>query len=188
MFCFHNMNLQDKINQLKKLLKSLVFNKYDIDFDVIKYPNEDKNYLITINVDPYKYFYNFTGGNDEYWDTIETIDEKISNSLKYIGIDDFEIELNFKIEDFEQFKSEIISQIKNKWKTIEKIYSKKMNGDILPSLGNIQIYQLNSKTPNVEIVFGFTPEEIFDSHNLWNIIMSKLNFDDFLVGVEYNEK
>lgn len=182
------MTPSDKLNQLKKLLKTLVFDKYDIDFDITDYPknaprSEFRKYRITVYVDPYKYLYNFTGGDDKYWNAIEFLEEKIDNALKYIGIDFFNVELVFEFESLEKLESEITSLIDKNWQQIEKLYRNRTESS-LPAIEDIAIFQVNTTTPHIELVLYFEPE-MFDKQILWNILMNKFNLDDFLVSVEY---
>ena len=94
------MDRKQKAKQIEKLLSKLLFDKRNIKIDVEPisaaqhksggYPSWRK-YVVNIHVDPFK-FNNVTDEyNEEYYDFMINVEDIISNNVKYIGVDSYEL-------------------------------------------------------------------------------------------------
>ena len=130
------MDRKQKANQIEKLLSKLLFDKRNIKIDVTPiseaqyktagYPSWRK-YVVNVHVDPFK-FNNVTDEySEEYYDFMIEVEDIISDSVKYIGTDSYELLTTFVIDKKDDF-IKMIEKNPDLFKTIAEEIQVKVKG------------------------------------------------------------
>jgi hypothetical protein len=165
------MEENHKILMLKKLLSTLLFDKYNIDFDVWDMPNDGYSYVpkygITIKLDPEKV--TMAGNNYDYSvaNILFTFDNKINNLLSYIGLNDGDVQINYEFINNEEFSNKIKQKVLN---VLPSIYNKIPN---LPKINKIFVHPRSKSIPDFEMIIEF------DEH--YNSFMETKNIEGNLI-------
>jgi len=178
------MEEQYLIPQLKKLLSTLIFNKVGIEFDVENVPDEQfikYKYILIIKIDPETAMMSGDNYNPEITDLLYNIDDVVYNALRYIGMDEGDVKIEYEIIKDEKFLKRIRKLFVN---VLPSIYEKY---PFLPKMTAIHIHPRSKDLPEIELLMDF--EQGFtnysDDMKLYSEIRDKLPmFDD--IYVTYN--
>jgi hypothetical protein len=150
------MEENHKILMLKKLLSTLLFDKYDIDFEVFdmtkdgySYPPEYIMLGITVKLDPEKVT---MAGNDydsNVANLLFTFDDKIGKLLPYIGLNGGDVQINYKFINEEEFSNKIKQKVLN---VLPSIYDKIPE---LPKIKSIRVHPRSKSMPEFEMIIEF---------------------------------
>ena len=145
------MEENHKILMLKKLLSTLLFDKYNIDFDVWNIPNDSyvQKYGITIKLNPEKVT---MAGNDydsNVANLLFTFDDKIGKLLPYIGLNGGDVQINYKFINEEEFSDKLKQKVLN---VLPSIYEKIPE---LPKIKNIRVHPRSKSMPEFEMIIEF---------------------------------
>ena len=178
------MEEQYLIPQLKKLLSTLIFNKVGIEFDVENAPDEryiKYKYILTIKINPETAMMAGDNYNPEMTDLLYNMEDIINNVLRYIGLDNGDVEIEYEIIKDEKFLKRIRKLFVN---VLPSIYEKY---PFLPKMTSIHIHPRSKDLPEIELLMdferGFT--NYSDDMKLYSEIRDKLPmFDD--IYITYN--
>lgn len=186
------MSPQQKAKQIEKLLSRLIFDKRNVNIDVKSisdaqrksggYPSWRK-YVVNIHVDPFK-FNNVTDEyNEEYYEFLITVEDIVSESVKYIGIDNFELIINFVIDGKDDFIKMMEKMIYDKWEEVEMEYQIQ-TGKTLPDVDEISFRQRGISYPELTVYIGLR-NKLYDSDHraFWNAIHRKLPIEQMFVEI-----
>ena len=133
------MDRSQVATQIEKLLSKLLFEKKGVKISVEpvsdtqhksgEYPTWRK-YIANIHVDPYRYNNVTSDFNEDYYNFMSNAEDVISNNIKYIGIDDFEVLSKFIIDDKEEFIKMMEKIIYDKWEDVEMEYWRRRNQNL----------------------------------------------------------
>ena len=114
------MEENHKILMLKKLLSTLLFDKYDIDFEVFdmtkdgySYPPEYIMLGITVKLDPEKVIMAGDNYDSSIGNILFTFNNKINNMLSYIGLNAGNVRIDYKFINDEEFSDKIKQKVLN---------------------------------------------------------------------------
>jgi len=165
------MEENHKILMIKKLLSKLLFDKYDIDFDVWDMPydsySSSPKYGLTIKLDPEK----VTMMGNEYDSSIGnilfTFNHKVNSLLSYIGLYDYDFRIYYEFINNEEFSNKIKQKVLN---VLPSIYNKIPN---LPKINKIFVHPRSKSIPDFEMIIEF------DEH--YNSFMETKNIEGNLI-------
>ena len=184
------MDRKQKANQIEKLLSKLLFDKRNIKIDVTPiseaqyktagYPSWRK-YVVNVHVDPFK-FNNVTDEySEEYYDFMIEVEDIISDSVKYIGTDSYELLTTFVIDKQDDFIKMMEKIIYDKWEDVEMEYQIE-TGKTLPELDEITIYPRSDSYPEFSLYIGLKKQlREKDYTALWNALHKKLPISEMFV-------
>jgi hypothetical protein len=178
------MEEQYLIPQIKKLLSTLIFNKVGIEFDVEKtFEGQfiQAKYILTIKINPETAMMAGDNYNPEMTDLLYNMEDIINNVLRYIGLDNGDVEIEYEIIKDEKFLKRIRKLFVN---VLPSIYEKY---PFLPKMTSIHIHPRSKDLPEIELLMdferGFT--NYSDDMKLYSEIRDKLPmFDD--IYITYN--
>lgn len=178
------MEEQYLIPQIKKLLSTLIFNKVGIEFDVEKtFEGQfiQAKYILTIKINPETAMMAGDNYNPEMTDLLYNMEDIINNVLRYIGLDNGDVKIEYEIIKDEKFLKRIRKLFVN---VLPSIYEKY---PFLPKMTGIHIHPRSKDLPEIELLMdferGFT--NYSDDMKLYSEIRDKLPmFDD--IYVTYN--
>lgn len=188
------MDRKQKAKQIEKLLSKLLFDKRNIKIDVEPisatqhksggYPSWRK-YVVNIHVDPFK-FNNVTDEyNEEYYDFMINAEDIISDNVKYIGVDSYELLTTFVIDKKDDFIKMIEKMIYDKWDEVEMEYWIETETN-LPELNEISIRQRGVSYPEFILYVGLQKDLYDDYHKaFWNALHEKLPIKEMFVQLSY---
>lgn len=188
------MDRKQKAKQIEKLLSKLLFDKRNIKIDVEPisaaqhksggYPSWRK-YVVNIHVDPFK-FNNVTDEyNEEYYDFMINAEDIISNNVKYIGVDSYELLTTFVIDKKDDFIKMIEKIIYDKWDEVEMEYWIETETN-LPELNEISIRPRGISYPEFILYVGLQKDLYDDYHKaFWNALHEKLPIKEMFVQLSY---
>ena len=156
---------------IKKLLSKLLFDKYDIDFDVWDMPydsySSSPKYGLTIKLDPEK----VTMMGNEYDSSIGnilfTFNHKVNSLLSYIGLYDYDFRIYYEFINNEEFSNKIKQKVLN---VLPSIYDKIPD---LPKINKISVHPRSKSIPDFEMIIEF------DEH--YNSFMVTKNIEGNLI-------
>ena len=140
---------------LAKLLKSLVFNEFDIDFNV-KWGSDEygEKFNILVNLDPEVACMAGDNYNPDITDFLYHLEDNIDKILPYIGLEESRVRITYKFINEVEFSNKLRNMLMG---VLPKIYNRIED---LPKLKNMDIRQHNS-TYEFRIKFYFdTPLSI----------------------------
>ena len=150
------MEENHKILMLKKLLSTLLFDKYDIDFEVFdmtkdgySYPPEYIMLGITVKLDPEKVIMAGDNYDSSIGNILFTFNNKINNMLSYIGLNAGNVRITYEFINDEEFSDKIKQKVLN---VLPLIYDKIPN---LPKINIIRVHPRSKSMPEFEIIIEF---------------------------------
>lgn len=184
------MDRSQVATQIEKLLSKLLFEKKGVKISVEpvsdsqhksgEYPTWRK-YIANIHVDPYRYNNVTSDFNEDYYNFMSNAEDVISNNIKYIGIDDFEVLSKFVIDDKQEFIKMMEKIIYDKWEDVETEYQIE-TGKTLPELDEITIYPRSDSYPEFSLYIGLQKQlREKDYTALWNALHKKLPISEMFV-------
>jgi len=186
------MDRKQKANQIEKLLSRLIFDKRNVKIDVkpisqaqyktAGYPSWRK-YVVNIHVDPFK-FNNITDDfSEEYYEFLITVEDIVSENVKYIGIDNSELIINYMIDGKDDFSKMMEKIIYDKWEEVEMEYQIQ-TGKTLPDVDEISLRQRGVYYPELTVYIGLR-NKLYDSDHkaFWNSIHKKLPIEEMFVEI-----
>jgi hypothetical protein len=150
------MEENHKILMLKKLLSTLLFDKYDIDFEVFdmtkdgySYPPEYIMLGITVKLDPEKVIMAGDNYDSSIGNILFTFNNKINNMLSYIGLNAGNVRITYEFVNDEEFSDKIKQKVLN---VLPSIYDKIPD---LPKINKIFVHPKSKSMPHFEIIIEF---------------------------------
>ena len=186
------MNRQQKAKQIEKLLSKLIFDKRNVKIDVepisaAQYKTEGypswRKYVVNVHVDPFK-FNNVTDEySEEYYEFMIGVEDIISNSVKYIGVDSHELLTTFVIDGKDDFIKMVEKIIYDKWEEVETEYQIQ-TGKTLPDVDEISLRQRGVYYPELTVYIGLR-NKLYDSNHraFWNAIHKELPIEEMFVEI-----
>jgi hypothetical protein len=186
------MDRKQKANQIEKLLSKLLFDKRNIKIDVTPiseaqyktagYPSWRK-YVVNVHVDPFK-FNNVTDEySEEYYDFMIEVEDIISDSVKYIGTDSYELLTTFVIDKQDDFIKMMEKIIYDKWDEVEMEYWIETETN-LPELDEISIRPRGISYPEFTLYVGIRKQLYGDYHKaFWKALQEKLPITEMFVEI-----
>lgn len=147
-----------KILMLKKLLSSLLFDKYDIDFDIWDAPKEyiyGPKYGLTVKLDPEKVIMAGNEYNPSIGNLLFTFDDRINSLLSYVSMDVDDLQIQYEFINSEEFSDKLKQKV---LKVLPLIYDEIPN---LPKIKSIRVHPRSKSMPEFEVSLEFD----FDRHN-----------------------
>jgi len=148
-----------KILMLKKLLSSLLFDKYDIDFDIWDMPQHGylygAEYGLTVKLDPEKVTMAGNDYNRSVGNLLFTFDERIRYILSYVSMDVDDLQIEYEFINSEEFSDKLKQKV---LKVLPLIYDEIPN---LPKIKSIRVHPRSKSMPEFEVSLDFD----FDRHN-----------------------
>ena len=178
------MEEQYLIPQLKKLLSTLIFNKVGVEFDVENAPEGQfiqSKYILTIKIDPETAMMAGNNYNPEMTDLLYNMEDIVNNVLRYIGLDNSDVIIEYKFINDEKFLKRIRKLFVNALPSIYEKYP------FLPKINSIYIHPRSKGLPEIELLMDFESEflKYSDDMKLYSEIRDKLPmFDD--IYITYN--
>ena len=155
-YIYHNMEENHKILMLKKLLSTLLFDKYDIDFEVFdmtkdgySYPPEYIMLGITVKLDPEKVTMAGNNYDSNVANILFTFNNKINNLLPYINLNSNNVRITYEFVNDKEFSDKIKQKVLN---VLPLIYDKIPN---LPKINIIRVHPRSKSMPEFEIIIEF---------------------------------
>jgi hypothetical protein len=184
------MDRSQVATQIEKLLSKLLFEKKGVKISVEpvsgtqhksgEYPTWRK-YIVNIHVDPYRYNNVTSDFNEDYYNFMSNAEDVISNNIKYIGIDDFEVLSKFIIDDKQKFIEMMEKIIYDKWEDVQMEYWIETEKN-LPELDEITIYPRSDSYPEFSLYIGLKKQlREKDYTALWNALHKKLPISEMFV-------
>jgi hypothetical protein len=168
------MEENHKILMLKKILSTLLFDKYDIDFDVwdmtkdgYGYPPEYIMLGITIKLDPEKVTMAGNNYDSNVANILFTFNNKINNLLPYINLNSNNVRITYEFVNDEEFSDKIKQKVLN---VLPSIYDKIPD---LPKINKIFVHPRSKSIPDFEMIIEF------DEH--YNSFMVTKNIEGNLI-------
>ena len=194
---FNGMDSQQRMSQLNKLFKNLLSNQFGVDYNLQYDDNLQNPYILTIFVDPNK-FYQVMGadtvgeyGESEYWGLMNSMDDKINNIIKYIGMEEDSVRVVFDDKDLSGTQKFIEGYIKsNFYKVLEELAEDwRFDRNELPKLEEVEVYRELKNQPHLYIEVLLSGNNKFgDIRIITNKILQTLNLDEFLFTVDFEEQ
>lgn len=151
-----------KILMLKKILSTLLFDKYDIDFDVFdmtkdgySYPPEYIMLGITVKLDPEKVTMAGNNYDSNVANILFTFNNKINNLLPYINLNSNNVRITYEFVNDKEFSDKIKQKVLN---VLPLVYDKIPN---LPKINIIRVHPRSKLMPE----FKFEINIEFDEHD-----------------------
>ena len=130
------MEENHKILMLKKLLSTLLFDKYDIDFEVFdmtkdgySYPPEYIMLGITVKLDPEKVTMAGNNYDSNVANILFTFNNKINNLLPYINLNSNNVRITYEFVNDKEFSDKSFGKIESV--TINMIFGEPVTDEFL---------------------------------------------------------
>ena len=150
------MEENHKILMLKKLLSTLLFDKYDIDFEVFdmtkdgySYPPEYIMLGITVKLDPEKVTMAGNNYDSNVANILFTFNNKINNLLPYINLNSNNVRITYEFVNDKEFSDKIKQKVLN---VLPLVYDKIPN---LPKINIIRVHPRSKSMPEFELIIEF---------------------------------
>ena len=169
------MESQQRLSQLNKLFKNLLSNQFGVDYNLQYDDNLQNPYILTIFVDPNK-FYQVMGadtggehGESEYWGLMNSMDDKINNIIKYIGMEEDSVRVVFDDKDLSGTQKFIEGYIKsNFYKVLEELAEDwRFDRNELPKLEEVRVYRGLDNQPHLYIDIILSGDSRFGTRELF---------------------
>jgi hypothetical protein len=102
------MESHQRLSQLNKLFKNLLMNQMGIEYDLDYNEEKEPQYVLTIFVDPTKFYLAMgadiigENGESDYWGLMNSMDFRINNIIKYVGMEEDSVQIVYKDKDLSE--------------------------------------------------------------------------------------
>ena len=191
---FNGMDSQQRMSQLNKLFKNLLSNQFGVDYNLQYDDNLQNPYILTIFVDPNK-FYQVMGadtvgeyGESEYWGLMNSMDDKINNIIKYVGMEEDSVRVVFDDKDLSGTQKFIEGYIKsNFYKVLEELAEDwRFDRNELPKLEEVRVYRGLDNQPHLYIDIILSGDSRFGTRRIIHEkILEKIDLSEFYLDVDF---
>lgn len=191
---FNGMDSQQRMSQLNKLFKNLLSNQLGVESNLEYDDNLQNPYILTIFVDPNK-FYQVMGadtvgeyGESEYWGLMNSMDDKINNIIKYIGMEEDSVRVVFDDKDLSGTQKFIEGYIKsNFYKVLEELAEDwRFDRNELPKLEEVRVYRGLDNQPHLYIDIILSGDSRFGTRRIiYDKILEKIDLSEFYLDVDF---
>ena len=194
---FNSMESHQRLSQLNKLFKNLLMNQMGIEYDLDYNEEKEPQYVLTIFVDPTKFYLAMgadiigENGESDYWGLMNSMDFRINNIIKYVGMEEDSVQIVYKDKDLSETQKFIERYIKsNFYKVLDGLVEDgKFERDELPKLEKVEGYRELDYQPHLYIDVLLSGNNKFgDRRIITEKILQILNLDEFLFTVDFEEQ
>jgi hypothetical protein len=188
------MESQQRLSQLNKLFKNLLSNQLGVESNLEYDDNLQNPYILTIFVDPNK-FYQVMGadtvgeyGESEYWGLMNSMEDKINNIIKYIGMEEYSVRVVFDDKDLSGTQKFIEGYIKSNFnKVLEELGNDwRFDRNELPKLEEVRVYRGLDNQPHLYIdIILSGKNRLGDRRIIYDKILEKIDLSEFYFDVDF---
>lgn len=193
---FNSMESQQRLSQLNKLFKNLLSNQLGVESNLEYDDNLQNPYILTIFVDPNK-FYQVMGadavgeyGESEYWGLMNSMEDKINNIIKYVGMEEDSVRVVFDDKDLSGTQKFIEGYIKSNFnKVLEELAEDwRFDRNELPKLEDVRVYRGLDNQPHLYIdIILSGKNRLGDRRIIYDKILEKIDLSEFYFDVDFEK-